>query len=301
MSGFALYIVVYLLNAKVMLIDPTVARISETVAIITSLGVLATGWLLYDLACRLLQNREKILMFVVVALVSLTSYTTFHLFSGRAAFILTGAMMATIMTANVFFWIIPGQRAVIKSMREGEAVDPIHGKRGKQRSVHNTYFTLPVLFAMLSNHFSLIYSHPTGWFLLIVLMVAAFLVRIYFVQRHFNRGDWKVMLAAVSLIVTVAIFLAPSSVVSNVRSMESISTDSIYPIIQTRCAGCHSATPTLMPITPKNLILTSRELIEQNSAKIYMQVVQQRAMPVGNLTQMTEDERTLVKSWFESR
>jgi uncharacterized membrane protein len=299
-SGFCLYVTLYLFNAKTMMIESKVAVLSEPQAIFGSLGILAAGWILYDFVCRKLQHNEKAVGLCTMLIVVGTAWLTCHIFAARAAFLITGAMMATAMTANVFFWIIPGQRAVIKSMRAGETPDPEHGRRGKQRSVHNTYFTLPVLFTMLSNHFHVIYSADHQWALLIIIMLSGALIRHYFVMRHKDRNDWGYALAGAVLIVGVIIYLAPRDI-SEAKSLGRVNITEIKPIIEKRCVPCHSATPTMMSVTPKNLSLESVQSIEANAAIIYTQVVLQKSMPLGNATEITQEERDKVKVWFESR
>jgi uncharacterized membrane protein len=305
MSGFALFVVVYLMNAKTMMLDSNVSSLTSGQAVVVALGILVLGWIIYDSVCRYFQTRDQIVGIIVSLLVIAVSYLTCHLFAPRAAFIVTGAMMATTMTANVFIWIIPGQRKVIKSMRAGEAVDPIHGKRAKQRSVHNTYFTLPVLFAMMSNHFHMIYSHSGEWILLVLMMVAAVLVRHYFVLRHKNLNHWWFPATAGIIIVGVATFVAPPSLSIHGAPPDArpnvATIDDVELIIKTRCLPCHSEKPTLMAAAPKNLMFDERVAIEQNAMIIYMVVVHQRTMPLGNATQMTEPERVSIQTWFEAR
>ncbi|MBX9868626.1 MAG: urate hydroxylase PuuD, partial [Burkholderiaceae bacterium] len=197
MSGFALFTVVYLLNPKNYLIDPAVAQLSSPLAVILALGFLASGWLMYDSLCRVFGQRDKALSYAVAAFVAAAAWLACHLFAGRAAFLLIGAMIATIMSANVFFWIIPGQRKVVAAIQAGAPVDPVHGQRGKQRSVHNTYFTLPVLFAMLSNHYGMTYGHAQNWLVLVLIMVAGVLVRQFFILRHKGKTNWTFPLAAI--------------------------------------------------------------------------------------------------------
>ncbi|OYU79717.1 MAG: hypothetical protein CFE45_28565, partial [Burkholderiales bacterium PBB5] len=183
LSGFGLFTVLYLWNAGTFLVDKSVFGWSGPVAGAAALAVLAGFWLVYDLICRTLGQRpggDRLVGALVAGVVTLAAWGVCQLFAGRAAFLLTGAMMATAMSANVFFWIIPGQRQVIASMRAGTPVDPVHGQRGKQRSVHNTYFTLPVLVAMLSNHYGQLYSHPHNWAVLLLLMAAGALIRHFF-------------------------------------------------------------------------------------------------------------------------
>jgi uncharacterized membrane protein len=199
LSGFALFLVSYLWSPSVYLIDPNIMAWSPAGAIAAALAFLVVFWLLYDAICRTLgqtENGDAKVGALVLLLVCVASYAATHMFAGRAAFLLVGAMLATAMSANVFFWIIPGQRTMVADITAGRPVDPIHGFRGKQRSVHNTYFTLPVLFAMLSNHYSFTYAHPQNWLILIGMMFAGAAIRQFFVMRHGyklgrNPHPWK--------------------------------------------------------------------------------------------------------------
>ena len=220
LTGFALFTVIYLFNAGTFLIDKSVYDWSAGVAVAAALGFLAGFWIIYDLVCRTLGKGPKgdeVVGMVLFGVVVFASWLACQLFAGRAAFLLVGAMMATSMSANVFFWIIPGQRKVIASMKAGQPVDPVHGQRGKQRSVHNTYFTLPVLFAMLSNHYSWAYSHPDNWLVLVLIMLAGALIRQFFVARHKTEvagkpAPWHWAVAGVVVLLGVAVWLAPKPV-----------------------------------------------------------------------------------------
>jgi len=208
LSGFALFLVSYLWSPSVYLIDPKVMAWSPPAAIATALGFLVVFWLLYDLICRTLgqtRNGDAKVGALVAVLVALAAWLATELFAGRAAFLLVGAMLATAMSANVFVWIIPGQRKVVAALRQGQPVDPVHGQRGKQRSVHNTYFTLPVLFAMLSNHYSFTYGHEYNGLVLIGMMAAGAAIRQFFVLRHGfklgrNRHPWPYAAVGVALL-----------------------------------------------------------------------------------------------------
>ncbi|MFZ2990387.1 urate hydroxylase PuuD, partial [Ideonella sp.] len=187
LSGFALFTVLYLFNASTFLIDQSVHAWSPAAAIAAALGFLVVFWLVYDMLCRTLGRRpggDALVGALVALTVVLASWAATQWFAGRAAFLLVGAMMATAMSANVFFWIIPGQRTVIAQMRAGQPVDPVHGQRAKQRSVHNTYFTLPVLVAMLSNHYGWLVQSRHNWAVLVLLMAAGAMIRHFFVARH---------------------------------------------------------------------------------------------------------------------
>ena len=184
LSGFSLFTVSYLWNAGTYLVDKSLMNWSPGAAAAVALSFFVVFWMLYDGICQWFgrgKHGDAIVGALVAVLVCVASWLACHWFAGRAAFLLVGAMMATAMSANVFFWIIPGQRKVVAAIKAGEAVDPVHGQRGKQRSVHNTYFTLPVLFAMLSNHYSFTWSHPRNWLVLILMMLAGAAIRQFFV------------------------------------------------------------------------------------------------------------------------
>ena len=187
LTGFALFTVMYLYQASTFLIDKNLHDWTPTAAVAAALGFLVVFWLAYDAVCRLFGQRaggDRIVGLAVTLIVVFASWLACQLFAGRAAFLLVGAMMATAMSANVFFWIIPGQRTVMAQMKAGQPVDPVHGQRAKQRSVHNTYFTLPVLLAMLSNHYGWLTSGPHNWVTLVAVMLAGALIRHAFAARH---------------------------------------------------------------------------------------------------------------------
>ncbi|MBU6437656.1 MAG: urate hydroxylase PuuD, partial [Betaproteobacteria bacterium] len=193
MSGFALLGFLYYLNAGTYLVDKSVLDITPVQAVLASLGFLAGGWVVYDLLCRsALAKHEALLGLVIYAFLVACAYALTHVFSGRAAFLHMGAMIATIMTANVLMVIIPGQRKVVAQMRAGQPVNPVYGQRGKQRSVHNNYFTLPVLFAMLSNHYAFTYSSPHAWLLMALVLAAGVLMRLYFNLAHKGKRYWAI-------------------------------------------------------------------------------------------------------------
>ena len=218
LSGFALFLISYIWSPSVYLIDPKVFDWSPAAAITTALAFLVVFWLLYDAICRALgqkKNGDAKVGALVLVLVCVAAWLATQLFAGRAAFLLVGAMIATAMSANVFFWIIPGQRTVVADLKAGRPVDPIHGQRGKQRSVHNTYFTLPVLFAMLSNHYSFTYAHEHNWLILIGMMFAGAAIRQFFVMRHgFKLGrnphPWPYAAAGVVVLLGLIVWLRPA-------------------------------------------------------------------------------------------
>jgi uncharacterized membrane protein len=308
LSGFALFNVSYLWSAGTYLIDKSVFDWSPAAAISAALAFLVLFWLTYDAICRYFgqsKHGDAIVGIAVALVVVFASYLACHLFAGRAAFLLIGAMLATAMSANVFFWIIPGQRAMVASIQAGKAVDPIHGLRGKQRSVHNTYFTLPVLFAMLSNHYSFLTSHAQNWMILVLMMLAGAAIRQFFVLRHGyklgrHRYPWVYAAVSVLVILGVMVWLRPAPAVSAPVAVTTaaplVDRSTIAGIMTERCVSCHGAAMQM-----KNVQLDSAALIDKHAQAIYQQVVVTRAMPINNSTGITEEERLLIKQWFEGR
>ena len=313
-SGFALFTVTYLWNAATYLVDKSVMDWSAAAAVAVALGFLVVFWLAYDAVCRIFGNRpngDAIVGALVALLVALAAYLACHWFAGRAAFLLVGAMIATAMSANVFFWIIPGQRTMVADIKAGRPVDPIHGKRGKQRSVHNTYFTLPVLFAMLSNHYSFTYSHPQNWLVLIVMMFAGAAIRQFFVLRHGfklgrNRNPWAYAAVGTAGILAVLVWLRPLPVADknaiNSVAAPALSTaqkpdltyKALQPVLAQRCYQCHGEA-----VQMKNVRVDSPQAVSRHAQAIYQQVAG-KVMPLNNATGMTEAERALVAQWFEA-
>jgi len=309
LTGFALFSVSYLWNAESYLVDKSRMDWSPGAAVAAALGFLVVFWLAYDAICRVWGQRpggDRIVGALVALLVALAAWLACHWFAGRAAFLLMGAMLATSMSANVFFWIIPGQRTVVQSIRDDQPVDPIHGQRGKQRSVHNTYFTLPVLFAMLSTHYSFTYSHPRNWLVLLGMMAAGAAIRQFFVLRHGyklgrNLHPWPYLVAGVALIAALIVAMAPSPAAVPAATATTADTPGpvgyaqIQPVIAQRCYGCHG-----QAMQMKNVRLDSAALLAQHASAVYQQAVVLQAMPMNNATQITEQERALIKKWFEN-
>ena len=306
-SGFALFTVMYLWNASTYLIDKSLMDWSPAVAITAALSFFVVFWFVYDAICRVFgfrKNGELIVAILMLCVVAFASWLACQLFAGRAAFLLVGAMIATAMSANVFVWIIPGQRKVVAAMTSGEKYDAmslaIHGKRGKQRSVHNTYFTLPVIFAMLSNHYSFLYTHPQRWLILFVMMFAGALIRQFFVQRHGYhlgraRNPWPFAAVGVVLIVAVIVAMAPwgaKSVAKNEPSQAATFVQ-VKSVIDQHCLSCHGA-----QVQMKNVRLDTPANIKLNAQNVYQQVSVTQQMPMNNATGITPEERQLVASWY---
>ena len=309
LSGMALFTLSYLWNASTYLIDKSSMDWSPAAAIAVALAFLVLFWLLYDGVCRLFgrhKNGDVIIGALVAILVCAASWLACQWFAGRAAFLLVGAMMGTAMSANVLFWIIPGQRQVIASIKSGKPVDPVHGQRGKQRSVHNTYFTLPVLFAMLSNHYSFTWSHPQNWLVLILMMLAGAAIRQFFVLRHGyklgrNRHPLPFALAGVVVIMGAIVWMkpvAPDLIAVSARNDWAAGQNdykNVQKVLQQRCYQCHGA-----QLQMKNVRLDSPALLKRHAQSVYRQVVVSRIMPMNNATGITEAERGLIRQWFEA-
>jgi len=303
LTGFALFSVSYLLQAGTYLVDKQVYDWpSSTMAAGAALGFLAGFWLVYDAVCRLFGQRaggDRIVGALVVGVVVAAAWLACHLFAGRAAFLLVGAMLATAMSANVFFWIIPGQRTVVAQLRAGQAPDPIHGQRGKQRSVHNTYFTLPVIVAMISNHYGWLTQGPRNWLVLVLIMLAAALIRYSFVARHRahvlgQRTPWEYAVAGTLIIVALAWGMAPAPQASAANAPPPTLAQ-VQVVVQARCALCHNA-----EVQNKNVALHTPQLIRQHAQAMVQQASVLKTMPLNNATQMTDAERALIKRWFDA-
>jgi uncharacterized membrane protein len=313
LTGFSLFTVSYLWNAGTYLIDKSVMDWQPWQAISVALAFLVVFWLAYDIICRLFgqrKNGDAIVGLCVAVLVCLASWLACHWFAGRAAFLLVGAMMATTMSANVAHWIIPGQRKMVASIKAGQPVDPIHGWRGKQRSVHNTYFTLPVLFAMLSNHYSFTYSHPQNWLVLIAMMLAGAAIRQFFVLRHGyklgrNSHPWPFAAVGVVVLLGLIVWMRPMPVSPSAIKSEAaaavlteaggpIGYKELQPVLAQRCFMCHGEA-----VQMKNVRLDTPEGVASHAQAIYQQAVVTKIMPMNNATNITEAEREVIAQWFE--
>lgn len=304
LTGFLLLSTLYYLQAGSYMLDAGKLLQSPQAAVLTGLATLGGGWLVYDLLCRWLFGRSQLLFAVIYGGFVLTvAWGLDQLLAGRAMFLHIGAMLGTTMAANVFFWIIPGQRQMVAAMQRGEAPDPVHGLRGKQRSVHNNYLTLPVLFAMISNHYAFTYHAPHAWLVLGGILLAAVLIRHFFNLRHKGQLAWRYPLAGGALLLAVLWWIAPASPQTSANATEPVAVQAptlaqVQAVLQARCAACHSATPTLMPSAPAGLLLDNDAAIRAAAPRIYQQVVQLKAMPLGNVTHITDAERALIAQWY---
>ena len=307
LSGFSLIFIVYYFNAQAMMIDKSVADLRSWQAISIGLGTLVFGWIFYDLLCRSpLAKREGLFAIIMFVFFVAMAFVLSQLLSGRAAYIHVGAMIGTMMVGNVLMLIIPGQRKLVEAMQRGQSPDPIHGQKAKQRSVHNNYFTLPVLFIMISNHYSMTYSHRYNWLVLAGIIAAGVLIRHFFNLRHKGITNWAYPAAGVALLILVAVAIAPKPALKHPPMAGSTPTvvrfAQVQGIVNQRCVSCHAAQPTQpgFAAAPAGFMLDSPELIKQNAAKVYQRTVVLKNMPLANLTQITEDERAMIAAWYEA-
>ena len=283
------------------MIDPSVADISKPVAITIGVLVLLAGWVFYDLLCRSsIGNSERLLSAILCVFLIVVAWGLCHLFSGRGAYIHFGAMLGTIMVGNVRFVIIPGQKDLVQAKEEGRQPDPIHGIRGKQRSVHNTYFTLPVLFIMISNHYALTYGHEYNWLILLAITLAGALIRVYFVNRHFGKASLVPIAVAVAILAGIAAMTMPATRTTDTTA--GVAFSDVKNVVINRCASCHAQVPAQpgFASAPKGVLLETDEQILSQATTIHQQTVISKAMPIGNLTGITDDERALIDAWFAS-
>ncbi|MGK7861660.1 urate hydroxylase PuuD [Falsiroseomonas sp. E2-1-a4] len=295
-SGFALFMLIYWGQASTYLVDPAVMDLSPGVAVAISAVMLVAGWVVYDLACRSKWGEnETWLSAFGVGLLVVAAFAACHIFSGRGAFLQIGAMTGTIMVANVAMVIIPGQRKMVAAMQAGQVPDAKYGRWGKQRSVHNTYLTLPVLFLMISPHYPMTWGSEWNWVVLLGITLAGALVRQFFVQRQFGRNPLALPAAAAVVVGVMAFALMPARTPAGAPAPAFAEVEGI---MAARCASCHAARPTQEGFVeaPKGVRLDEPGQIRRWAQSIRQQVATE-AMPPGNLTELTAEERASLIAW----
>jgi len=295
LSGFALLVVLYYFDADTRLVDATVAGLEEWEAIALSVGGLVLAWIVYDALCRVVGARSQVALAAIgVVLLALASWAASELFAARAAFLQVGAMVGTIMSANVLFVIIPAHRKLVAAMEAGKEPDPAPLLAAKERSVHNNYLTLPVLFTMLVGHFAFVFGHEDAWLALVLIAVLLAGVRHFFNLWHTGRRAWWIPAVAGVAAIGLAFWLEPEDAPST--DGEPVSFTQIAPIVEQRCATCHAGAT-----APLGVRLETQAEIEARAEDIERQAVLTRAMPPGNSTGMTEEERDLLGAWIAQR
>ncbi len=324
LSGFVLFAVLYLIKPSFYLVNPGsswawAAALTGWQVSALAVVFLVAGWLVYDQLCRRISpnmERDGLLSLAVAVMMVVVAYLSTQLFQGRAAFLITGAVMATSMSANVFFWIIPGQRRMVTALKAGQTPNPLDGKRGKQRSVHNTYFTLPVVFLMLSNHYSFTFTSPYAWVIMSLFIFSGAAIRQYFVLRHSGQNKLVFPALGIALLAVIAYLAspnaapapaagtsmahnaAPAGTAPATAGHEATSTKQVVDIMHARCIQCHAARPSQAGFAsaPLGILLeTEQEVLAHPD--LIKQVVASKYMPLGNMTQMTDAERATIAAW----
>ena len=300
LSGFSLLVLLYYLNAPTYLIDPLVLPLAAWQAVALSVAILAAGWVVYDQSARRLAARPRVLAVVLCVVIALVAWASSLVFSARAADIETGALLGTWMAANVFFVIIPGQRALVSATSAGGTPDPADGIRGKQRSIHNNYLTLPALFAMISQHFPFTYGSESRWLVLLALMAVGALAQHVLNLRHDGRPATGYLAAAFALIVLLVVALAPPGIGS--APFTPAEAPAVVAVITQRCQTCHSASPRQAGFNapPKGVVFDTPAQMQAEAQRIYQMAVVSKLMPLGNVTGMTQGERDLIARWVRA-
>ncbi|WP_386629472.1 urate hydroxylase PuuD [Sulfitobacter geojensis] len=313
LSGFALLILVYYFGAEFYLVDPAVADIGIPTAILISLASLAFGWLAYDFICKSKfgDDNTRLMIGLYVILVAMAYFYT-SVFSGRAALLHLGAFTATIMSGNVFFTIMPNQRVVVADLQAGRTPDAKYGKIAKQRSTHNNYLTLPVIFLMLSNHYPLAFASEANWIIASLVFLMGVTIRHYFNTIHMRKGDpiWTWLVTAILFIVimwlsTAPMFRADEPVEAQgaaLRFAQADGFENVQNIVTGRCSMCHAAEPVWdgMHWPPKGVRLETEHQIAMAANQIYLQAGLTHAMPPANLSYMQESERAEIVAWYRA-
>jgi uncharacterized membrane protein len=300
LSGFSLLFVVYYFNAKAFLIDKSVLDLSPLAAVSIGIASFVVAWIIYHLLCKT-PLVKKGPVFGLVGLLIATAFAYFytHVFSGRAAYIHFGAMLGTLMAGNVFFIIIPAQKAMVAAAKKGELPDPAKGKFAGLRSLHNNYFTLPVLFVMISNHFPSTFGASQPWLVLMIITLGTAGVKHWLNLREKGQLNIWVLPVSVLILLGAAFITAPSMHPGECK--DSITMAQVNAIVQQRCVQCHSTKPTddVFTAPPNGVVYDTPQDIVKLKDKIYQRVVVTKSMPQGNKTGMTEEERAVIRCWID--
>ncbi|MBN2630246.1 MAG: urate hydroxylase PuuD [Rhodobacteraceae bacterium] len=316
LTGFAMLVLVYYLGAELYLIDPTVQELEVWQAVAISLASLAFGWIAYNTLCRVFVTADQtvLMLALFVVLVGMSWFYT-QVFSGRAALLHLGAFTGSIMTGNVFFIIMPNQRVVVADLKAGRKPDPKYGKIAKQRSTHNNYLTLPVLFLMLSNHYPLVFATEYNWVIASLVFLMGVTIRHWFNARHARSGSpywtWAAtagLFAAIAWLSTAKLSgeadAAGAAELSRAALQHAAAPGfaDVVAIVQGRCAMCHAAEPAWdgMYWPPKGVVLETEAQIAAEARRIYLQAGISHAMPPGNLSYIEPQERLAIVRWFRA-
>ena len=314
LSGFAMLVLVYYLGAELYLIDPTVMELSVWQAVAISMASLAFGWVVYNAICKIFVNANQTLVMLAlfVVLVGMSWFYT-QVFSGRAALLHLGAFTASIMSGNVFFIIMPNQRIVVADLKAGRKPDPKYGKIAKQRSMHNNYLTLPVIFLMLSNHYPLVFATEWNWVIASLVFLMGVTIRHWFNTRHARKGNPHWTWAVTALLFLAIAWLSTAPMRTTPEPEAQLRGDAlryaaapgfaeVVGIVQGRCSMCHAAQPSWEGLhwPPKGVVLETESEIAHQAARIVMQAGLTHAMPPGNRSFMETAERARIVEWFRA-
>lgn len=300
-TGFLLFTLMYYFGASAYLIDPNKVALSPASGIAVSLAVLLGGWFVYDLLCKSpLAKNGWLLAVILLGFISALAWGLDQLFSDRAAYIHIGALIGTCMAANVFFVIMPGQRAMVASVTAGETPDPKYAKASKLRSVHNNYLTLPVLFLMISNHYPMTYGHPHAWAVLLAMVLIGAWTRHFFNLRHKGIVKYEILASSVVAIAVLAWIISPRPPAAAAPSDESVTSAQALEIVQQRCAPCHAQNPTddVFTVAQGGVMLETEEQLIQWAPRIMARAITNHDMPFMNKTGMTDEERQRLGQWI---
>lgn len=304
LSGILQLSLIYYLSASAYLIDPNVMEMNASQAIMYSIGFIVGGWLLYEGACRSPLNRNPILFAVyLVLMLSFAAWLATNLFSARAAYIHIGVLIGTIMAANVFTNIIPGQRKMVAAVAAKQEINPAWGDGAKLRSVHNNYLTLPLLFTMISNHYPMTYQNENNWLILIMISIVLAWIRHYFNLKHQGIKKPSILITGAIGFFAIAGWVswpASTPASSETRQIQTVSQEQVVTIIDAHCVSCHSSNPSddVFKTAPLGVKLDNWQLVQQWKDKVYQRISVSKDMPFLNKSNMTEEERQLIADWY---
>ncbi|GGJ00187.1 hypothetical protein GCM10007978_42400 [Shewanella hanedai] len=304
LTGFLLLSLMFYVGADSYLIDRRVADLTQFQAIAIGVGSIVIGVGCYEFLVRTkLKDHGLVLGVILMLVITALSYGLTQVFSARGAYMHIGAIIGTIMAGNVFFGIMPSQRALVKAVEEGKTPNPAYGLNAKLRSTHNTYITLPIIFIMISNHYPMTYNHGANWLVLIAIIIITAAVRQYFVLRHFGKQKPLILVGSVVATIALAFVIAPvSKELSAEQKQQTVGLTQIKHIIEARCASCHSDAPTddVFTIAPAGIIFSDEASIVQWAPRIQARVIDAKDMPFMNKTEMTDEERTTLAIWLSN-
>ena len=302
LTGMALLVLIFYVGADSYLIDPSISELSRTEAITYGISFILGGWLVYELLCSTAVITNGLAMALCLTLIAaITSWALTSLFSGRGAFIHLGAMIGTIMAGNVFRVIIPSQRALVTAIETGTELDPAWGAKAKLRSTHNNYFTLPLLFIMISNHYPMTYAHEHNWLVLLALVVISAFARHFFNLRHRGVLRPSILITAAFATGALAWAIIPVRTIPNTETANAMSDRQVSTLISTHCVACHATQPTdpMFSAAPGGVALETISDIKRWSIQIRAVAVDSEDMPMLNKTNMTSEEREMLGQWIE--